>query len=94
MRRKKEQETVLLRAAEMFDLPRDVAAGLPYMELWGDREFLMDHHQGILSYSQESIDINAGALVVRLQGEELELLSMTGDALRVGGKLRSIQLVR
>ena len=94
MEKKRQKETVLSRAAEMFDLPQDLVAGLPYMEFLGDREFLMDRHYGILSYSEEAVDINAGNLVVRLQGSGLKLLSMTGEALRLGGVIRSMELMR
>ena len=91
---RKKKEPLLLRAAERFDLPADVVAGLPYMELLGDREFFMDSHQGILSYSDTAIDLNAGALVIRLRGSGLELKAMSEEALRIGGTIRQIELVR
>ena len=94
MEKKRQKPGALSRAAEMFDLPQDLVAGLPYMEFLGDREFLMDRHQGILSYSEETVDINAGKLVVRLQGSGLKLLSMTEEVLRLGGEIRSMELMR
>ena len=94
MGKKKRETGLLLRAAERFDLPADLVAGLPYLQLLGDREFFMDSHQGILSYSESAIEISAGPLVVRLQGKGLELLSMTEEALRVGGVIERVELVR
>ena len=76
------------RAADVFDLPADVIAALPHIELIGDC------HQGILSYSREAVDINGGRLIVRVRGEELELMAMTGCELRLKGKITGLELVR
>ena len=40
---------VLAGAAELFDLPADVVAGLPHVEVVGNREFYMENHRGIIS---------------------------------------------
>ena len=45
------------RTAQVFDLPGDLVAGLPRMELVGDRELRMENHRGILAYGSEEIHI-------------------------------------
>lgn len=82
------------RAADLFDLPADVISSLPAVELIGDCQMLMDSHQGILSYSRETIDINGGSLVVRVTGEGLELMAMTGCELRIRGKIKKVEMIR
>ena len=89
---RKERE-LLTRAADVFDLPADVLTDLPHIELIGDCQLLLGSHQGILSYRNETIDINGGKLIVRVSGEALELLSMTGSDLRVKGKIRKVELI-
>ena len=89
--RKKSQ--LLTEAAEMFDLPADVVAGLPHVELMGNRQFYMERHRGILSYSGEEIDINGEGMIVRVYGKGLELVSMTGDALRIQGTIARVEWV-
>ena len=81
------------RAAELFDLPADVISALPHIELIGDCQLLMNSHQGILSYSTEMVDINGGRLVVRIRGEGLELMAMTGSAVRIRGKITALELM-
>lgn len=81
------------RAADVFDLPADVIAALPHIELIGDCQLLMNRHEGILSYSTERIDVNGGTLVLRIIGENLELMAMTGCELRVKGKITALQLI-
>ena len=89
----KRDKTILSEAAELFDLPADVVAGLPHIEAVGDSHFYMEHHRGILSYSGEEIAINAEKMIVRVYGEGLELVSMTGDALRIHGSIRRVEWV-
>ena len=82
------------RMAELFDLPADLVAGLSHMELLGDREFAMEGHTGILSFGTEQIDINTGALVVRIRGRDLALRSMTEDEVRIRGRIDAVEFVR
>ncbi len=85
--------SILSEAAELFDLPADVVAGLPHIETVGSGHFYMEHHRGILSYSGEEIAINGDRMIVRVFGEGLELVSMTGDALRIQGTIRRVEWV-
>ena len=84
---------VLTGAAELFDLPADVVAGLPHVEVVGNREFYMENHRGILSYGGEEFAVNAEKAVVRIHGRGLELVSMTGEALRVRGTIERVEWV-
>ena len=90
----KKELGLISRAAVAFDLPADVIGALPHLELIGDCQLLLGSHQGILAYSQEAIDINCGKLIVRLMGQELELMAMNDSELRVRGTIQRIELVR
>lgn len=94
MEKKKRENSVLAGAAELFDLPADMVAGLPHVEVVGDGRFYLENHRGILSYSGEEIDINSGDMVVRVFGSGLELVSMTGDALRIRGRIQRVEWER
>ena len=43
--------------AELFDLPADVVAGLPRLEMVGNRQLYLEHHTGLLSYSGELVQL-------------------------------------
>ncbi len=90
----KKEINVINGAAELFDLPPDLVAGLPHIELVGDSHFYMEHHRGILSYSGEEIDINGEKCLLRIFGENLELTNMTGDQLRIRGKISRLEWVK
>lgn len=93
MEKTKRENKVLSGAAELFDLPADLVAGLPHVEVLGSRQFYMENHKGILSYSGEEIDINGEGLILRVYGRELELVSMTGEALRIRGNIDRVEWV-
>lgn len=90
----KRDKNIWLGAAELFDLPPDMVAGLPHMEMLGDRYFYMERHKGILSYSGEEIDINGETGIIRIFGKDLELTSMTGDQLRIQGSISRVEWVK
>ena len=94
MERNRRENGVLSSVAELFDLPADVVAGLPRLEMVGSRQLYVEHHSGILAYSEEQIDVNTSAGVRRVRGERLSLLAMTAEELRIGGSIAAVEWVR
>ena len=94
MEKKRRESGVLNQVAELFDLPADVVAGLPRLEMVGSRQLYVEHHTGILSYSQEQIDANTTGGILRVRGRELSLLAMTAGELRIGGEITAVEWVR
>ncbi len=88
--RREREGGVLGAVAELFDLPADVVAGLPRLELVGSRQLYLEHHTGILSYSEEQVDANTPAGVLRICGAGLTLLAMSAGELRIGGRIDSL----
>lgn len=93
MERGKREKQALTGAAELFDLPVDVVAGLPHVEVLGNRQLYMENHRGIVAYSSEEIAISGGGILLRVRGRDLVLVSMTGGALRIQGTLQSVEWV-
>lgn len=85
------KESILEKTAQALDLPLD-AAGLPRIELLGDRELRVEYHKGILAYGTEEIHISGGKLVIRVLGRELELRSMNASELLITGYVRAVEL--
>ena len=93
MEKRREQGGVLGSVAELFDLPADVVAGLPRLELVGNRQLYLEHHTGLLAYSDTRIDANTPFGVLRVRGQRLTLLAMTGEELRIVGKIDGVEWV-
>ena len=94
MERNRKELVVLSTVAELFDLPAAVVAGLPRLEMVGSRQLYLEHHAGILAYSEEQIDVNTSAGALRVRGEGLSLLAMTAEELRIGGRIAAVEWVR
>ena len=92
MSEQKQRLGFLARTAQTFDLPADIVAGLPRIELIGNGQLQMENHRGILSYREDEVVVSGGKLLVRIQGSELELQSMSANALLVAGVIRSVKL--
>ena len=88
-----EKEGLLLRASRAFDVPGDVLAGLPRIELIGAGELRMENHRGILAYGPDEIHISGGKLVVQVRGNGLELRAMNPTELLITGEIRTVELV-
>jgi sporulation protein YqfC len=77
-----------------MDLPEDVVAGTPRLELIGDGELRMESHRGILAYGPEEIHISGGKLVVLVKGSGLELRAMDPAQLLITGHITAVELER
>ncbi len=84
--------SLLERTAQALDLPADVVAGVPRLELVGDNQLRMENHKGILSYGTQEIHVSGGLFCVRICGEELQLRTMNATGLLVTGQIRSVSL--
>ena len=87
---KRGKDGALMELAEAFDLPLDTVAHLPHLELLGDRELLLSGHRGILAYSDEEIVVSAPPYTLLIRGASLTLRAMTGEELRLAGRIESV----
>ena len=92
MEKRPRRPGLMERASQALDLPADLLAGLPRLELIGDCQLRMENHKGILSYRTEEICVSGGAFLVRIRGEGLDLKAMTGLELLVCGRIMAVTL--
>jgi sporulation protein YqfC len=92
MEKNQRKESLLEKTAQTFDLPADAVAGLPRIELTGDRELRMENHKGILTYGKEEIHVSGGKIVVRITGADLELKAMNASELLITGNIAAVEL--
>lgn len=93
MERERDRPSLMEKTAELLDLPADVLAGVPRLELVGDGELRLENHRGILAYGREEIHVSGGRFLIQISGEGLELRAMTGLELLITGTIRQISLV-
>lgn len=72
----------------------ELIACQPIVELSGDRRVLIENHNGVGAYTQESISVNVKFGCVCVSGCGLELRRMTKEQLVITGKISGITLKR
>ena len=83
---------LLEKTAEALDLPGEIVAGLPHIELTGSHQLRMENHKGILAYGSQEIHISGGKVVFKVRGEDLELKAMNASQLLITGDIAAIEL--
>ena len=91
--RPERKPTLRESAAQLLDLPAAGAAGVPRLELTGDRELYLEGYHGILSYSREEIHVDGGRWALRVLGRSLEIKALREGELRITGQLHGLELV-
>ena len=88
--REKRALQAISKAADIFDIPGE-AAGIPRVTATGTGRVHIENHRGLLEYGRNVISVNAGQMVIKVSGEELELLAMSDMELVITGKVSSIE---
>ena len=89
---KRRKEGVREKAARAFDLPGE-SAGMPRLELIGDREVFLEGYRDILSYSREELTVDGGKWMVRITGRELEIKALGPGQLRMEGWITGLEIL-
>lgn len=85
-------QKILENLAEKMELPGDVVAGLPKVELVGFSQLLIESHKGVLRYDRDTISVSVSMGVIHILGEGLSIQLMNQQNLRIGGKISTVQL--
>lgn len=85
------KEGFLEKAARKLEMPAEVVAGLPRVEIKGCREVYIENHRGLLLYEQNEMHVNGGQVVVKLTGQGFVIKAMNATELRVEGLLFGVE---
>lgn len=90
--KRKRGEKLLIRAAEIFDVPGEPAVGVPRVTLTGQKRVHIENHRGLLEYGPEEIAVNTAAMTVKIHGRGLEISAMSDLELVVTGAVSGVEL--
>ncbi|MCL1951323.1 MAG: YabP/YqfC family sporulation protein [Oscillospiraceae bacterium] len=79
-----------LRLGDSLDLPAQLLPGFCHVELWQNRQAVVDGVKGVLSYSGSSVQLSLGALVVTFRGADLTIKSYQLEQLQLTGVIAEI----
>lgn len=78
--------------AEHTNLQDEPFPGQSLAELYGDRRILIEHHCGVLHYSEHIICVKMKYGVLRIEGLHLELAKMCAGQLVITGIINSLTI--
>lgn len=77
---------------QALDLPEILRSGVPHIELQGNAELSLDGCKGILEYTEESVRLHAGALLLSVGGSGLCIRMYSEEQTVITGDIRQIAL--
>ncbi len=85
-------QKIMSKSAAALELPVDIAANLPRIELLGSCQCSIEPHQGLLAYSQQEIVAATAIGPVYVRGENLTIKLMNKTCLILKGVISDIKL--
>lgn len=90
---KKKSTDKASRVADALDLPLDVLCDLPKIEITGQKKISIENPRGILDYNENCVKINTTSGIVKIDGDELFLESITDEGVMINGTIIRIEFV-
>lgn len=88
----KRARKLLERTADRLDLPGEVVAGQAHLEMTGFSKLSVEHHRGVLEYTDEAVTVALRDGKVRITGQNLSISLMNHEFVVVDGVLRNVAL--
>ncbi len=85
-------EKLLTKASQRLDLPVDVVAGMPKVEIVGQQEFSMEPHDGLMAYSQTEILVTSKIGPIAVTGQNMTIKLMNQERIVIVGRLFGVAL--
>ena len=85
-----EKKSILERATEALDLPKDMVLHLPRLILNGHRELYIENFRGILEYGDNDLLIATPSKNVRVRGKVLNIKCIASEEITLEGDIESI----
>ena len=79
-----------LRLGDSLDLPAQLLPGFCHVELWQNRQAVVDGVRGVLGYSENCVQLNLGSLVVTFRGAGLTIKSYQQEQLQLTGTIAEV----
>lgn len=86
-------EHILEKASQSLDMPLELVAGMPRIELRGSHEAILESHSGVREYGENLIIADTPLGPVRISGSELTIKAMNEDRMIINGTVASVEYI-
>lgn len=76
---------------EKLDIPKDIVLSFPKIEIIGRNEIRVENHKGIIIFDKQEIKLKTKVGVLKILGDNFNLLFMGGETLIIEGDLKSLE---
>ena len=70
---------------EKFQVPKDVALGLPIVRMIGQQELFVENYRGLLEYTDSMIRIQTKLGQIHITGKQLKITHYDSDEMKIKG---------
>ncbi len=81
------------KIAEEIGIPKTMVEGFNHIELFGNREAIVNECRGILEYSENRIKLNLGRISVLFTGSDLCMKEYGSSYASVSGDIMTVEFV-
>ncbi len=89
----KKLEQILGKASQNLDMPLDLVAGMPRIELRGSHEAILESHSGVREYGENLIIVETPLGSARICGNGLTIREMDEDKIVINGAISSFEYI-
>lgn len=87
------KEKNITKVADVLDLPLDALCNIPKTEIIGNSEVSVENFRGIIDYNENSFKINTQSGIIKIDGSDLVISSITDEGVRVRGTIIRLEFI-
>lgn len=87
-----EWKDVMQNLSEKLGVPQEILAGLPTVELCGNRAVVIEQHYGICGYSEHYVSVKTKLGILKVEGSNLNIHVMNRQRIMIHGQICRIIL--
>ena len=87
------KETRAVKISDALDIPLDTLCDIPHIEILGCNEITVENFRGILDYDENSFKINTGSGIIKVDGKDLMIASVTDESVSLRGSIIKIEFI-
>lgn len=87
------KEKTISKVADALDLPLDALSNTPRTEIIGTCKVIVENFRGIIDYNENSFKINTHSGIIKIDGDELVISSITDEEVCVVGKIVRVEFI-
>ena len=73
-----------------LEIPRELISDVPKITLTGRDNLLIENYKSLVEYEKDIIRINTSEGLLKLEGGELDIKTVTDEMMEISGKITSI----